>query len=185
MFLLLPSVRPCPRPPTNGPGASSPRASALSYPGERLWPTLAKTKFGQTICGQNQVWPIHLWPVPTLARFGPNQPIFGQIDENLFFNVLSQFLCLANVGITPDPHNSPPQDPPSPGLPLPRTALRWTTLRRTALRQTALRRDRSPPHPPNFRHNLHLSWWSSRGILVVFLMARALKCARLGSRAVV
>ena len=55
--------------------------------------------------------------------------------------------------------------------------------------------DRPPPDRPKFRSFSSLSrhrfvlfvslWVSSRGILVVFLKAGTLKCARLGSRAVV
>ena len=32
------------------------------------WCTGSKTKFGQTICGQNELWPNHLWPKPSLAK---------------------------------------------------------------------------------------------------------------------
>ena len=61
--------------------------------------------------------------------------------------------------------------------------------------RTALPPDRPPPDRPKFRYCLpspalifvlFLSLWgSSRGILVVFLMAGTLSCARSGSRAVV
>ena len=42
----------------------------------------------------SQLWPNHLWPKPSLARPSlVKSTILGQIDQNLCFNVLSQFLC--------------------------------------------------------------------------------------------
>ena len=67
------------------------------------------TIFGQTKIGLNQVW-----SEPSLAK----STIFGQIDQNSCFHVLSQFLCLANVGSPGLPHKN--QDTSSPGHPLPR-----------------------------------------------------------------
>ena len=80
--------------------------------------------------------------------------------------------------------------PPCAGPPLRRTPLRRTPLRRTALRRTALRRTAQNfalffPSPATVFILFSLSCWSFRGILVVFLKTGTLKCARLGSRAVV
>ena len=62
----------------------------------------------------------------------------------------------------------------------------WTSLRRTSLRRTAQNFALSFPSPaPIFALFCLSHCLSSRGILVVFLKAGALKCARLGSRGVV
>ena len=73
---------------------------------------------------------------------------------------------------------------PSAGPPLRRTTLRRTTLRRTTLRRTTLRRTAQnfALFFPSSRHNFPLLG-SFRGILLVSLKARTLKCAHLGPAA--
>ena len=67
------------------------------------------------------------------------------------------------------------------GFGLHRTALRWTALRRTAQNFALFL-----PFPATVSLFFVSLWVSSRGILVVFVWsAGAVKCARLGSRAVV
>ena len=91
-----------------------------------LW---ALANFGQTIFGQIQVWPNHLWPepssaMPTLAKFGknqvwPNQSFLAKLTRisvlmfcRFYFPF---FFCF------PDrpPQGRPPQSRPPPDHPLP------------------------------------------------------------------
>ena len=97
-----------------------------------------------------------------------------------FLFVLFLFLSPKTFTLNPKPQTPNPEP----------STLRWTTLRWTPLRWTLLRWTPQNfalfyPSPATVFILSSLSWGSFRGILVVFLKAGTLKCARLGSRAVV
>ena len=156
----------------------------------RLWPTLAKTKFGQTKIGQNQVWPNEVGPEQSLAKQSLGRQCLAR--RRLTKTFLAKLACALAVSRIVALHPNPPPHPPTtrrvrvgprlpdcshpPRPPVPNPDLRWTALRRTA-QICAL----CFPPPATIFILSSLAWGSSRGIFVVFLKAGTLKCARLES----